>query len=245
VIWLVKPKLSGSVLSCRLQYAKAMFERNHVGPGCCATLWNPFDNLVNCHESSDQNSSTVWLTPFGKCCPRIFLVGLDANSSNRQMLWAKSKVNSEAFLNGTLSEVWSSTLSMPFCQQWNCCFCSPVAEIRAGRFQTPESYNPISRWQFCHHDVFNLSQRISQFLEDLEPRWAAGCYICSKENSAAVKCIKKRLLDGTMWLGKCLKSSGDVWRAALASGYMAIRPEIFARIGELKFRASFIVHAYK
>jgi hypothetical protein len=82
--------------------------------------------------------------------------------------------------------------------RWNCCFCSPVAEIRAGRFQTPESYNPISRWQFCHHDVFNLSQRISQFLEDLEPRWAAGCYICSKENSAAVKCIKKRLLDGTI-----------------------------------------------
>jgi hypothetical protein len=52
-----------------------MFERNQVGPGSCATLWNPFHNLVNCQESSYQNSSTVWLTASGKCCPRIFLVG--------------------------------------------------------------------------------------------------------------------------------------------------------------------------
>lgn len=94
-------------------------------------------------------------------------------------------------------QVWIGTLSMPFCQQWHCCFfsqetegknCLWVAETRAWRFQIPESCNPISRWQFC-----DLSQRISRILS------RADCCTCSKKR-------------------KWLESSGDVYiKLGLAS----------------------------
>jgi hypothetical protein len=184
VTWLVKPKLSGSVLTCRLQYAKAMFERNQVGPGSCATLWNPFHNLVNCHESSYQNSYTVWLTASGKCCPRIFSVGCKfkqrSNHHIRILLLSNhhtrisSLQNSDMIRTEFKVKLWiipetglclksgwvHSTLPMPFfCQQWNCCLCWQQTQLKLALGVSKSQILWPKVGEFCDQDAFWLKKK--------------------------------------------------------------------------------------